>query len=170
MDEGENSVRKAPITFLTISVFSVLICAYLTRPVFAGYPMVNDVVVFEDAGNTMLNVTVFHSPQNPAHYLDFVEVDLNGTILTFPVDYRPENTFTVTCDLGPIIGDPTATVRAHCNIDGYSQSSFGPIVVPEFLNSSLLLMFLLAISIIAILHASRSNISILYSKKGRNHF
>lgn len=147
-------MKKTPITFLTILVFSVLTC--LTRPVIAGYPVVNDVVVFEDAGNTMLNVTVFHSPQNPVHYLDFVEVDLNGTILTFPVDYRSETSFTVTCDLGPIVGTPTATVRAHCKIDGYSQSSFGPIVVPEFPMSSLLLILVLTTFIAAILCSRKS--------------
>lgn len=147
-------MRKTPITFLTIIVFSVL--SSLTGPVIAGYPVVNDVIVFEDAGNTMLNVTVFHSPQTPAHYLDFVEVDLNGTILTFPVDHRPETSFTVTCDLGPIIGAPTATVRAHCRIDGYSQSSFGPIVVPEFPKSSLLLILVLTTFIGAILRSRKS--------------
>lgn len=150
-------MKKTIVTFLIMLIFSVLTCTIFAGPAFAGYPAVNDVVVFEDAGNTMLNVTVFHSPQNSVHYLNFIEVDLNGTILTFPVIYRSESSFTVTCDLGAIIDNPTATVRSHCNIDGYSQSSFGPIVVPEFLNSTLLLILILTSSMAIILHKRLMN-------------
>lgn len=120
---------------------------YLRHP---SYPVVDNVVVFENAGKTMLNVTVSHSPPSPAHYVDFIEVNLNGTILTFPVDYRPENSFTVTCDLGPLLENPTATIRAHCKVDGYSQTPFGPIIVPEFQNPTLLLILLLTTSCILI--------------------
>jgi hypothetical protein len=120
-----------------------------------SYPVVDSVIVFGSGGITKLNVTVSHSPQSPTHYLDFIEVNLNGTILTFPVSYRPENTFSVICNLGPITGNPTVTVRAHCNVDGYSQTSFGPIVVPEFQNPAMLLILLLVTSCILILSKAK---------------
>jgi hypothetical protein len=148
----ENRMKKTSIIFLIILASSILTC--LTRPVAAGDPIVSDIVVYEDSGITMLNVTVFHSPQYSIHYLDFIEVDLNGSIITFPVAHRPQNTFTVTCDLGPILGTPTATVRAHCNIDGYSQP-YGPIIVPEFTALSLLLVLVLTTLTASILFRKR---------------
>ncbi len=137
----ENIMKKSTTILLIILVSSIL--TYMTKSVTAGDPIINDVVVFEDSGITKLNVTVFHSPQYSIHYLDSIEVDLNGSVASFPVAHRPENTFTITCDLGPILGTPTATVRAHCNVDGYSQSSYGPIVVPEFPAISLLIVLVL---------------------------
>ena len=145
-------MKKSSIIFLIILTSSILTCT--ARPVVAGDPIVSDVVVFDDSGITKLNVTVFHSPQYSIHYLNSIEVDLNGSIIPFPVAHRPQNTFTVTCDLGPILGTPTATVRAHCNIDGYSQS-YGPTIVPEFTVLSLLLVLVLTTLTATILFRKR---------------
>ncbi|MBS7633240.1 hypothetical protein KEJ15_06460 [Candidatus Bathyarchaeota archaeon] len=123
-------------------IILALLLVYVTvfvRPVSAGVPAILDVTVWDNGGNTILNVTVSHSPQTPSHYLDRVEIDLSGDNRIFPVTYRSENTFVVQCDLGAIDAPINATIRAHCNIDGYSPPN-GPILVPEF--SALLVSFL----------------------------
>ncbi len=79
----------------------------------------------------MLNITVSHSPQSSIHFLNYVEVDVSGVVHTFQVTTRSETTFTISADLGSMNETQTATVRAHCNIDGYSTTLYGPITVPE---------------------------------------
>jgi hypothetical protein len=118
-------------------------------PVSAGLPVVTDVVVWNSGDNTVLNVTVSHSPQIPSHYLDRVEVDLNGDNKIFPVAYRPETTFVVQCDLGIIEAPINATVQAHCIIDGYSVSTYGPMLVPEF-SSLLFLPFFMIVTMLVV--------------------
>ncbi|MEM2118207.1 MAG: hypothetical protein QW386_04230 [Candidatus Bathyarchaeia archaeon] len=138
-----------------------------TPRAFAGIPAVTNVIVWNDGGDTVLNVTVSHSPQSQTipHYLDSIEVNVDGDIQTFTVNFRPETTFTVPCNLGPISGTPTATVRAHCNIDGYG-SWYGPVQIPEFPNSLLPLMLLFTLSIaIMILHKTDKSISSMFSCK-----
>jgi len=53
-----------------------------------------------------------------------------------PVESTTE--FTIAFDLGPINGNPSATLRVHCNLHGWSLP-YGPIQVPEFSPSVLLL-------------------------------
>lgn len=128
--------------FVTFLVISVLMSASSVTSVFAVVPVVTNVVVWNDGGNTVLNVTVSHSPQTSLHHVDSIEVNVSGNIQSFPVSLQPETIFTVPCDLGPIEGTPMATVRAHCTFDGYSLSWYGPIQIPEFLHSILLLILL----------------------------
>ena len=129
---------------LTILALSLACAAVLVMPVSAGYPVVSDVIVWNNGGNTVLNVTVSHDPQTTFHYLDRIEVDVSGDNRVFPVAYRPETTFVVQCDLGIIETPTNATVRVHCLIDGYSLSLYGPILVPEFSSMLLLLLFSIA--------------------------
>ncbi len=121
------------------------------RLVSAGDPVVSNVIVWNDGANTVLNVTVSHSPQTPAHYMGRFEVNLNGDNNVFPVAYHPETTFVVQCNLGIIEAPMNAKVRAHCNIDGYSLSLYGPILVPEF-PSMMLQLFTVATLLAAIVY------------------
>lgn len=136
---------------MAILVISVLISASSVTSVFAVIPVVTDVIVWNDGGNTVLNVTVSHSPETSIHHVDFIEVNVSGNIQSFPVDIQPETVFIISCDLGPIEGTPMATVRAHCTVDGYSLSWYGPIQIPEFLHSMLLLVLLSVASITIII-------------------
>jgi hypothetical protein len=117
---------------LIILALSLVFATNFARPVSAGFPVVSNVIVWNDGVNTVQNVTVSHSPQTSIHYLDRVEVDLSGDNRIFPVAFRPETTFVVQCDLGIVESPTNATIRAHCIIDGYSLSLYEPILVPEF--------------------------------------
>jgi desulfoferrodoxin (superoxide reductase-like protein) len=146
----------------------ILYIANSTSRAFAGIPTVTNVIAWNDDGDTVLNVTVSHSPQSQTipHYLDYIEVNVDGDTQTFPVNFRPETTFIVHCNLGAISGTPTATVRAHRNIDGYG-SWYGPVQIPEFQNPLLLLTLLFTILLVAIIlrKAGKSINSIFYCKE-----
>ncbi len=137
-------LRRGKVGRLIILALSFACATIFVKTVSAGYPEVSNVIVWNNGANTVLNVTVSHSPQTSIHYLDRVEVDLSSDNRIFPVTHRPETTFVVQCDLGIIESPTNATVRAHCNIDGYSLSLYGPILVPEFSSMLLLPLFMIA--------------------------
>lgn len=125
--------------YLVILVLvSTLFLSFEATPVFAGTPTITNVVVWNNGGNTTLNVTVSHSPQSSFHHADAVEVNVSGTIETLIVPLEPTTEFVIVFDLGSIAGTPLATIRAHCTIDEWGPS-YGPIQVPEFLSPILLL-------------------------------
>ena len=137
-------LRRSKVGQLIILALSFACATIFVRPVSAGFPVISNVIVLNNGANTVLNVTVSHSPQTPSHYLDRIEVNVSGDNRIFPVAYRPETTFVVQCDLGIIEAPTNATVRAHCIIDGYSLSLYGPILVPEFSSMLLLPLFVIA--------------------------
>jgi len=127
-------------------------------PVSAIVPEVQNVVVWNSGGDTILNVTVYHDPQTTIHHVDAIEVDISGDIQSFPVGVQPTTTFIIPCNLGPIEGTPSARVRAHCTVDGYNSWS-EPFQVPEFSLPVLLLTLVLITSLaIFVLRKTKSNI------------
>jgi len=137
-------------------MFVLLITALFTStrsvPTLAVKPVVTNVVVWNNGGNTTLNVTVSHSPQSSFHHADAVEVNVSGTIETLMVPLEPTTEFVIVFDLGSIAGTPLATIRAHCTIDDWGPS-YGPIQVPEFLPPILLLALIFTTTLsIAVCH------------------
>jgi hypothetical protein len=104
---------------LACAVFSLCV---LISDVRAIVPVVQEVVFWENGENTMVNVTVYHTPVNTFHYVDQIEVDIDGTITSYPVS-QSSTTFTAQINLGQISGNPPARARAHCTIDGWSSWS-----------------------------------------------
>lgn len=130
--------------YLVILVLvSTLFLSFEATPVFAGIPTITNVVVWNNGGNTTLNVTISHSPQSSFHHADAVEVNVSGTIETLMVPLEPTTEFVIIFDLGSIVGTPLATVRAHCTVDLWG-ASYGPVQVPEFLPFVLLSAMVLA--------------------------
>lgn len=129
---------------LIVLALSLTCASFFVRFVSAGFPVVSNVIVWKNGANTALNVTVSHSPQTTLHYLDRIEVNISGDNRIFPVAYRSETTFVVQCDLGVVDLPTNATIRAHCIIDGYSLSLYGPILVPEFPSMLILPLFMIA--------------------------
>jgi len=143
---------------LIILTLSLAYAPAFVRPVSAGLPVISNVIVWENGTSTVLNVTISHSPQTSFHYLDRVEVNVSGDNRIFPVAYRAEMTFVVQCDLGIIDPPINATIRAHCNIDGYSLSLYGPMLVLEFTSMSLPL-FVIATLLAVLVHKRRHSLN-----------
>jgi hypothetical protein len=125
---------------------------YLPQPAFATVPVVQNVRAYDVGGSTYLNITVLHLPENQTDYVDKIEVILgsNTTDLTIGLQVPGlDRTFTVTYDVGPVTGTPTATVRAHCVVDGWSATNWTG-VVPEFPTAPLTFLLVVLISLIVI--------------------
>ncbi len=137
--------RLNKFSYILILGISILLVVSFATPVFAIVPQVTDVVVWNSGGDTILNVTVYHTPVTPSHHVDEIEVDVEGNIQSFPVE-QSTTTFTTPCNLGPIEGTPSAIVRAHCIVDDWSSWS-DPIEVPEFSLPALLLALIIVTSL-----------------------
>jgi len=140
-------VDRLKLVFAVVCVLVVLsVC--LTNPVFANIPTVQNVIVYNVGGTTYLNVTVFHDTENPSHHVDMIEVSYGSNTTDMTIGVQLSTTFTITYVVGPVADSPTATVRAHCNVHGWSSEWTGQI--PEFPSSMMLMAFLLLISLITI--------------------
>jgi hypothetical protein len=117
-------------------------------PVEAIVPQVQDVIVWNSGGDTILNITIYHDPVTTLHHVDGIEVDVEGSITSHPVD-QPSTTFTTQINLGQITGTPSSRVRAHCTIDGWSSWS-ETFQIPEFPNTAILTILLTITAIVVV--------------------
>jgi hypothetical protein len=105
-------------------------------------------------GATHLNITVWHDIESLLHYVDIIEVTwgTNVTSLTMdPKPLRPDGTFTIDYNMGPVSGIPTIAVRASCTITGYARSIPWNGPIPEFSTLTLLPIFMIGTLVAVIL-------------------
>jgi len=126
---------------ILVSLIVILASTALSSPVLAVVPEVRNVVPSDVGGSAYLNVTVYHTPEIADHYVDMIRVTMgsNTTTLTISVQsLTPQDTFTVSYDLGPTQGTPNVTVEAHCIIHGWSAVNWSG-TVPEYSLTALLM-------------------------------
>jgi len=148
--------RPLVLCLLTVAL---LFCLGLVKPVFANIPKVENVIAWKDGANTMLTVTIHHITEDSGHHVDEINVSVNGGIQSFPQN-SPHLldlvTFTFHVTIGPITGvtgTPTATVSAHCSVNGWSsQLQGGDWVgqIPEFSLPMLLVTMALVTFVFAV--------------------
>lgn len=117
-----------------MSLVVILASTAFSSPVLAVVPEVRNVVPYDVGGSTYLNITVYHTPEIAGHYVNLISVTMgsNTTTLTIGVQsLTPQDTFTVSYDLGPTQGTPSITVQAHCTVNGWSAVNWSG-TVPEF--------------------------------------
>jgi uncharacterized membrane protein YozB (DUF420 family)/desulfoferrodoxin (superoxide reductase-like protein) len=92
--------------------------------VLADVPVVNSVKPWTRASDNhvILNITVTHRNYYTGHYVDYVQVDIDGAIDTTNLSPpQPVNqAFVVEYDMGVISTNPTVRARAHCTLHGSS--------------------------------------------------
>jgi hypothetical protein len=108
---------------ILVSLIVILASTAFSSPVLAVVPEVRNVVPSDVGGSTYLNITGYHTPEIADHYVDVIRVTMgsNTTTLTIGVQsLTPQDTFTVSYDLGPTQVTPSISVEAHCIIHGWS--------------------------------------------------
>lgn len=117
--------------FLLLATISIMIFSSTVNAVRADVPNILQIenISQDSAGKIRLQIT--HASPSANHYVDMVEVDINGQLTRYDRQPQSSDTFTVELDLGQIQGKPTVKARAHCNVHGWSSWS-GGIPVPEF--------------------------------------
>jgi len=138
------------------SLACVVIAVFQAAPVFANVPTVTSVTAWtrQSDNHTILNITVVHDGYFPGHYVNWVQVNVSGTVQmvsmtdSSPVDQTVNSTFVVPYDMGVVSDTPTVQAQANCIMHGSSSWS-AVLTVPEF--SSLQLVLVLVVLTVAAL-------------------
>jgi len=105
----------------------VVVSSSIVDSVFADVPVVNTIEPWTrpSDSHTILNIIVTHHDYYSGHYVDWIQVDVNGAVNT--VDLSPPQPvnlpFVVHYDMGLVSGTPTVRARAHCTLHGSSAWS-----------------------------------------------
>ncbi len=136
IENGKRAKRLLMVLFLALAATAV----FPIRLALADVPSVLSIEPWKDGPDTVLNITVRHSSPTSSHYVNKVEVDVNGTI--HDIDLTPQSTvtFTVQYDMGELAAEVPVQARAYCTVHGWSSWS-SPVVVPEFAFIQLLPIF-----------------------------
>jgi hypothetical protein len=133
---------------------------FFVKPSFAIVPEVQNVVVYDVGGSTFLNITIHHTPETPIHFVNIIRVTVGANVTDITIGVQPltpQDTFTITHNLGQVSDTPTALVGAHCIIDNWSAVNWSG-QVPEFSGFMLPLLLILTLSaslILAAFHKAR---------------
>jgi desulfoferrodoxin (superoxide reductase-like protein) len=101
----------------------------------------------DSAGKIKLKIR--HSNPSSGHYINLVEVDIDGNIQQFNLQPQTTDPFDVELELGALQGTPNVRARAHCIIHGYSAWS-DQIAIPELPIPALALLGALVASLVFI--------------------
>lgn len=107
---------------VTSSRVLVMFSAFLVATVNADVPSVLEINASTQNGDTILLVKIRHSNPRASHYVDMIEIDVDGEI-TKVTGIEPQDTqeFEYEYNLGEIGEDAKLKVRAHCNLHGWSS-------------------------------------------------
>jgi len=137
-----NLVR--PAFFLAVSI---MLSLWSMRSVGADVPNVLQIVDISQPSMGRIRLQIRHANPSSSHYVNEVEVDINGQVTKFNLQPQTTNPFTVELDLGVFQGKPNVRARANCNLHGWSSWS-DQIQIPEFVRVTPLLFAALAASLV----------------------
>jgi len=140
-------IRSLGVLF---SFACVVISVCQVAPVFADVPAVTGITAWTRQSDnlTILNITVVHNGYYSGHYVNWVQVNVSGTVQmvsmtdSSPVDQTVSSTLVVSYDMGVVSDTPTVQAQANCIVHGSSSWS-AVLTVPEF--SSLQLVLVLVV-------------------------
>ena len=140
-----------------LALTCALVFVLHVSPAFANVPTVTSVVAWtrQVDNHTILNITIVHTGYYPGHYVNWIKVNVSGTVHTLtmtdssPVDQTHSSTFVVSYDMGVVTGTPTVQVQANCIIHG--PSTWSPVITVPELSSLQLCIVLVVLTILVLL-------------------
>jgi hypothetical protein len=121
------------VAFSLLTMFSMIPMAN------ANVPTVLQINNISQGSSGRKSLQISHSSPSPSHYVDMVEVDVNGPVKQFSLQPQTSDPFTIELDLGQLQRTANVRARAHCTIHGWSNWS-NQITVPE-LGATIVLAF-----------------------------
>ncbi|HID17257.1 TPA: hypothetical protein EYP26_03090 [Candidatus Bathyarchaeota archaeon] len=130
--------------FLKLTLLSALASLSLVKGAKANLP---DVEIRNISQGSMgkIRIEVRHENPSSSHYVDAIEIDVDGQIVQFNPCACKQNkdVFTVDVPLGGLEGSPSVKVRGHCTVHGWGPWS-NQIQIPEFAEAAVALAALAA--------------------------
>lgn len=135
--------------FISSTIAFASVTIFFPNPVLADVPDVLNVEPWTSGTETILNITVRHSAPTGSHYIDIVQVDVDGAVDDIPLEPQSTNPFIIHYNMGEVTGEPSVQARAHCTLHGWGSWSES-LVIPEF--SSHMVLVILAVLILATIY------------------
>ncbi len=147
---SKNRIGKKNL-FIMLVLAIITITGFKINPVLGDVPTVENIEPWAIGTETILNITIRHSNPTTSHYVNNVQVDIDGAVQNVglpstPIQSAP--TFVMQFNMGELTTTPTVEAKANCNLHGAPLSWSDPVVVPEF--SPVYLLLVVAIVSIAI--------------------
>jgi desulfoferrodoxin (superoxide reductase-like protein) len=127
-------MKRTSSTFFLASASLVLAAILLlghAGTAVANVPTVLQIMNISQGSEGRIRLEITHSNPSAGHYVDMVEVQVDGATKQFTLQPQSSDPFTVELDLGGLQGTPDVRARAHCNLHGWSDWS-QTITAPEF--------------------------------------
>ena len=109
----------------------IIIPVMFLSPVYADVPSIFSIEPWTSGSETILNITIRHSSPTGSHYVDLIQVDIEGIVNDVGLNSQSASPFVAEYNIGELIGEPSVKVRAHCNLHGWGSWSTSQ-VIPEF--------------------------------------
>lgn len=143
---------RTRLVIATILAFAMIAGMPVIR-VMADVPDVLTIKPWTSGSDTLLNITVRHAAPSGFHFIDQVEVDIDGSVqvITIPTA-QTTTTFLVQYNMGVVTTTPTVSARARCTVHGWGAWA-SPVVVPEL--HLVLPLLLVALTVVFVLTRSK---------------
>ena len=132
---------------LLFALVSVVVLGNVVKIAVADVPDVLQVEDISQGSTGRIRLQVRHLNPSGTHYVDTIEVDIDGQIKKFTLQAQSTNPFTVESDLGQFQGRPNVKARAHCTLHGWGPWS-NQIQIPEFAEVGTTLLLAMAASLL----------------------
>ena len=151
---NKNRIGKK-IVLIMLFLATIMITGFQINPVLADVSTVENIEPWTSGTDTILNITIRHNNPTTSHYVNKVEVDIDGAVQNIDLPSTPLQsapTFVMQFNMGELTTTPTVKAKANCNLHGSSGWS-NPVEVPEFSPIHLLLVLVAVSTAVLLLRA-----------------
>jgi len=153
--DGKLVSRRVFLRSASLAAISAVALSSFIERTEANVPTVLQIENISQDSMGRVRLQVSHANPTSSHYVDLVEVDVNGQVTQFNQQPQSSDPFTLVLDLGQVQGTPNVKARAHCNLHGWSDWS-NQIPVPEFPATAIAVFMALAASLFMIRKAKKN--------------
>jgi desulfoferrodoxin (superoxide reductase-like protein) len=152
-----------------ILIIFVLMLFTFPSPVKADVPTLLNIEPWISGTETILNITVRHFAPTSSHYIDIIQVDVNGTVNDVNLNSQSINPFSVQYNMGELISEPSVRIRAHCNLHGWGGWSASQIIPELSFNHLILVLVLLSTALIILKSKIKIENKVCYYSKNQRY-
>jgi desulfoferrodoxin (superoxide reductase-like protein) len=162
-----NKTRMLTNSFILI-IFVLMLFTF-PSPVKADVPTLLNIEPWISGTETILNITVRHFAPTSSHYIDIIQVDVNGTVNDVNLNSQSINPFSVQYNMGELISEPSVRIRAHCNLHGWGGWSASQIIPELSFNHLILVLVLLSTALIILKSKIKIETKVCYYSKNQGY-
>jgi hypothetical protein len=108
-------------SFLIYTILFTLIITLSAAPSLADVPTVVQLTSRQEGTNTILVLKIRHANPSQSHYVNTVEIEINGNPISLTLNPQNSQTFEYEYNAGTLDSSANVRARAHCTLHGWSD-------------------------------------------------